>query len=292
MWMIKTRLKAILGLLLLAIFVFTVSLVGGHPTEAGGIVTNVVDGDTFDVIIAQSDRGLLEDTIRVKLADVRAPDATDEAIRTELAGVRAPEPMCGEAGQASRDATNFTKAALDGEWVYLDLDDKTGCAVRGMWSCVVYLQNATEGQALEPVYPCFNRMLVDAGHGEVSNGTTNEFNSLNWWLDTNDVPGIGDFGLALIYNGIYKYDGVLDAAIVQNGKTLSLALIVDYGTSEVYAKEVADSFVRITKSFTPDVGPRNEIGPGIYDYLIGVFRPDGTTIVLGAKAFNSRSITW
>ena len=46
---------------------------------------------------------------------------------------------------------------------------------------MVYLQNATEGRAPEPVYPCFNRMLVDAGHAQVKDYTTNEFDPDDWW---------------------------------------------------------------------------------------------------------------
>ncbi|MEA2045452.1 MAG: thermonuclease family protein [Euryarchaeota archaeon] len=266
------RLKLVLVLMSVVVLV---AVAGGYPTEASGTVTNIVDGDTFDVEIEQSDRDL-EDIIRVKLADVDSPETSGD-----------------RACQAGRDATNFTRTTLADEWVHLDLDDKTGPDRYGSWVCVVYLQNVTEdGQAPEPVYPCFNRMIVDAGHAMLCDSTNNEFDPLSWWLDTDDVPVIDDFWLDIIYDQISEYDGVQDAAIVQDNATLSLALIVDYGTSESYAKELGESFVRLTKSFSPDVGPKNEIGPGIYNYLIGVFRPDGTKIVLGAKVSFARRITW
>ena len=95
------------ALLLLALL----SLIGagaGYPTEASGQVTHVVDGDTFDIEIEQSDRPL-DDTIRVRLADIDCPET------------RGPK-----ACQAGKDATNYTREMLAGEWVYLDLDDKTG----------------------------------------------------------------------------------------------------------------------------------------------------------------------
>ena len=137
------------GLLLLLVSLFALSLGAAHPTEASGQVVHVVDGDTFDVAIEQSDRDL-EDVIRVRPADIDCP---------EIRGSKA----C----QAGKDATNYTRVMLDGEWVYLDLDDKTGCDRWGRWVVVVYIQNITEGFAPEPVRPCFNRMLVDAGHAVV-----------------------------------------------------------------------------------------------------------------------------
>jgi len=49
---------------------------------------------------------------------------------------------------------------LVNEWVYLDLENKTGQNRYGRWVAVAYLH---KGHAPVPVYPCFNRMLVDAG---------------------------------------------------------------------------------------------------------------------------------
>ena len=61
------RTKPILALLVLACLLPILTLAA--PNEASGTVTNVVDGDTFDVDIEQSDRDL-EDVIRVRPADV------------------------------------------------------------------------------------------------------------------------------------------------------------------------------------------------------------------------------
>lgn len=95
--------------------------------------------------------------------------------------------------------------------------------------------------------------------------------------------------------GIGMYDEVLDAAIIQKEEDpslLSLSLVVQYGTTEESAKELGDCFVRMTKSLSPDDPPGNEIGPGIYDYIIGVFYPNGNNIALGAKDRTARRITW
>ena len=85
-----------------------------------------------------------------------------------------------------------------------------------------------------------------------------------------------------------------DAAIGQDNCNLSLAIIVNPATNEVYAKELGDYFIRLTKSFAPgSPPPSKEIGKGVYDYLIGVY--DAYTdkeIVLGAKVSNAHWITW
>ena len=81
-------------LVLLVVLVIFISIGAGHPTEAPGQVVHIVDGDTFDVLIEQADRDL-EDTIRVRLADIDCPETRG----------------CG-ACQAGRDATEFTRETL------------------------------------------------------------------------------------------------------------------------------------------------------------------------------------
>jgi len=151
------------GFVLLIALVSLLSLGAAYPTEASGQVIHITDGDTFDVEIEQSDRDL-EDVIRVRPADVDCPETRGS-----------------KACQAGKDATNFTREALAGRWVYLDLDDKTGCDRYGRWVAVVYLQdNSVEGMAPAPVYPCFNRMLVDEGHAVIDDYSNNEFDPATW----------------------------------------------------------------------------------------------------------------
>ena len=59
-----------------------------HPTEASGQVVHVVEGDTFDVMIEQSDRDLGDDKIRIRLVDVDSPETwgCGEAARKILYG--------------------------------------------------------------------------------------------------------------------------------------------------------------------------------------------------------------
>ena len=135
------------AVLILAVLVSFVSLGATHPTEASGQVVHVVDGDTFDVMIEQADRDLGADK------------------KTRGRG----------ACQVGRDVTNFTRETVADEWIYLDLDDKTGQDRYGWWVAVAYLHKGTEdGHAPEPVYPCFNRVLVDSGHAQVKDFTNQD----------------------------------------------------------------------------------------------------------------------
>ena len=85
---------------------------------------------------------------------------------------------------------------------------------------------------------------------------------------------------------------VMDAAISQDGRNLSLVLVVNAAASEEYAKEVGDNFVRLVKTFGPEEAPSGEVGAGIYDYLIGVYTPSEKRIALGAKVSFATRITW
>ena len=91
---------------------------------------------------------------------------------------------------------------------------------------------------------------------------------------------------------IQEYAEVRDAAINEEGDAYSLVLVVAGGTSTERAKELGDNFVRMVKSLGPDDSPGQEIGSGIYDYLIGICYPDGEQVALGAKAKISTQITW
>ena len=152
-----TRLKLIFALLMLVSILPTVAL--AVPTEASGTVTNVVDGDTFDIRVEVTDPRIIYEIERVRLADVDSPEmSTSEG---PLAKV-------------------FTTAILLDKKVWLDIDDRSEDG-RGPYDrliCAVYLAGS-DGQLI--TYPCFNRMLVDYGYAEVKDFTTNEFNPDNWW---------------------------------------------------------------------------------------------------------------
>ena len=126
--------------------------------EAYGIVTNVVDGDTFDVTIEKAGEKVAYSVERIRLADVDSPE-----IETDR-------------GPAAKD---FTFAVLMNKRVYLDIDDHSanGRDSYGRLICVAYL-TGVYGQPLAA--PNFNRLLVDSGHARLENFTNNEFDPQDW----------------------------------------------------------------------------------------------------------------
>jgi len=121
------------------------------PDEACGVVVNVVDGDTFDVLIKKADPRAQNEIERVRLADVNAPLAKD-----------------------------LTVAILLNKSIWLDIDDRSddGRGPYGRLICVVYLAGV---DGLPIPSPCFNRILVSSSHAVVDDFETNEFNPEEWW---------------------------------------------------------------------------------------------------------------
>ncbi|MGD9566661.1 MAG: thermonuclease family protein [Methanothrix sp.] len=152
-----TRLKPILALLVLASLMPI--LAAASPDEASGIVTNVVDGDTFDLRIDKTDPRIIYEIERVRLADVDSPEMST------------PE---------GEPAKVFATEALLGQRVWLDIDDKLrdGRGPYGRLIAVVYLEDP-DG-SINTTHP-FNRLLVDAGHALVKDFTNNEFDPVTWW---------------------------------------------------------------------------------------------------------------
>jgi endonuclease YncB( thermonuclease family) len=134
------------------------TIVSASLDEAYGIVTNVVDGDTFDVTMEKANEKVLYRVERIRLADVNSPE------------------MDSEKGPAARD---FTYAVLMNKRVFLDIDDLsvTGRDSYGRMICVAYL-SGFYGQPIAA--PNFNRLLVDSGHARLDNFTNNEFDPSNW----------------------------------------------------------------------------------------------------------------
>jgi endonuclease YncB( thermonuclease family) len=134
-----------------------IPIVAGSPDEVYGKVTHVIDGDTFDFVVQDSDRPL-DNVIRVRFADIDCPET------------RGPK-ACPE-GKA---ATEYARSWLLNQYVYLDLDDKTGLDPYNRWIAVVFII-APNGELRN-----FNRMLVDSGHAKIDDYTNNEFDPHCWW---------------------------------------------------------------------------------------------------------------
>jgi endonuclease YncB( thermonuclease family) len=134
-----------------------IPIVVGSPDEVYGRVTHVVDGDTFDLQVQDSNR-LLDNVIRVRLADIDCPETRG--------------PKTSPEGKA---ATEYARSWLLNQFVYLDLDDKTGKDTYDRWVAVIYI--VTPNGDLRN----FNRMLVDAGHAKIEDYKNNEFDPNSWW---------------------------------------------------------------------------------------------------------------
>lgn len=185
---------------LLPILVFAI------PDEASGIVTNVVDGDTFDLRIEKTDPRIIYQIERVRLADVDSPEMSTPG---------------------GPPAKVYTTETLLGKRVWLDIDDRSKDG-RDMYErilAVVYLEdlNATAwvstnttvmekeealdyydrlsgGREMEmeredlngtinTTHP-FNRLLVDAGFAVVKDFTNNEFDPATWWAEGIPEPDL------------------------------------------------------------------------------------------------------
>lgn len=85
---------------------------------------------------------------------------------------------------------------------------------------------------------------------------------------------------------------VEDADIRQREDDITLVLVVSYAISPDYAKELADRFVRLTKTLSLDTPPGRMIGRGIYNYLVRVYYPNEEQLARGAKVAFSDRMSW
>ncbi|MDD1759583.1 MAG: hypothetical protein LUQ44_03165 [Methanothrix sp.] len=149
--------KPLVILLIPLLILLSLQVAVAAPDEAIGRVVTIVSGDIFGIEMDSADpRAQHIDS--VKLADVVS------------ASTISPE------GKASKA---FTETMLKNKTVYLDIDDNSsnGRNVWGQLVCVVYLMDSDS----RPVWPCFNRMIVDYGFARLSDSSDNEFNATTWW---------------------------------------------------------------------------------------------------------------
>jgi hypothetical protein len=75
---------------------------------------------------------------------------------------------------------------LKNKTVFLDIDDRVpgGRNEWGQLICVLYLMDSRS----RPVWPCFNRILMEYGHAEIVDERNNEFNSSSWWDEKPAMP--------------------------------------------------------------------------------------------------------
>lgn len=170
----KLHQLCVIALYLQVILASTQILALGYPNEACGIVTKVVDGDTFEVTVERGDQRISSGVERVRLADVDSPEIdTDRGI----------------------EARDLATAILLNRRVYLDIDDYAGRDSYGRLVCAVYLS----GYYDQPIsVPCFNRILIDSGLADVEDFSDNEFNPDDWWRGSRSYSYESSSGLQAV----------------------------------------------------------------------------------------------
>ena len=96
----------------------------------------------------------------------------------------------------------------------------------------------------------------------------------------------------MVISQMMEYPQVRDCSVSRDRDNVNLVVIVGAATNEATAKNLGDNFVRMYKSFSDDDPPARSIGPGKYNYLIGVYTPTEEKIALGAKVKAAERITW
>jgi micrococcal nuclease len=131
-------------MLLMALALINAASAG--PNEASGIVTRVIDGNTFEV----------QGFGPVSLADIRSPEMSC------MDGVHARE---------------YALENLLGVEVFLDIDGRWGHSAKGAVPCVIYLANPNGTPNFNKN---FNKMMVQGGFATIKNDTGNEFDPTKW----------------------------------------------------------------------------------------------------------------
>jgi len=109
------------------------------------LVTQVIDGDTFDT----------SEGYRIRLADIDTPEL-------------------GHTGYL--EATEYLELLIEYRTEILDVDDITGTDPYGRYVCLVYVQhNSTH-------YLNVNEAMLEEGCADLTDFTNNEFNPTNWNL--------------------------------------------------------------------------------------------------------------
>ena len=108
------------------------------------------------------------------------------------------------------------------------------------------------------------------------------------------LPEITDDQKAQAVQAMKDEPGVIDAAIHQEGKDLSLAIMVEFDISEIRAKLLAEKFINMVMLYDPEESPveGGKWEEGIFDYLVTVINPNEEVMDQGAKVSFADHITW
>jgi hypothetical protein len=94
-----------------------------------------------------------------------------------------------------------------------------------------------------------------------------------------------------VIRDITDYNEVTDATLLQEGISITLAIVVGEDLPVSRAKELGEQFVRLFKIRSPDVQPGGLIGAGKFEYSITVSYPD-EEIARGVKPRLLSTVVW
>jgi endonuclease YncB( thermonuclease family) len=164
----EARIGFLCSTVILILALFNVTLCA--PDESYGVVSKIIDGSSFNIVIEKADPRIFYNTEHISLADIKSPDLNTSE------------------GLAARD---LAAAILLNRRVFLDINNLgNGRDPQGRLVCVVYLS----GYYGQPILsPCYNRILVDSGLATVNDSKDNEFNPADWWSSPSITrPGNND----------------------------------------------------------------------------------------------------
>ncbi|MFP4621147.1 MAG: hypothetical protein ACLFM7_07530 [Bacteroidales bacterium] len=113
-------------------------------------------------------------------------------------------------------------------------------------------------------------------------------------VETRELPKVKEKEKLKVVTKMEEYEEVQEALVVQQDeiKKISLALIVEKGTSKKRARKLGDHFLREAMShFDGENKPRKKIGKSLYDYMISICT-DRNVILMGTKIPDAETITW
>ncbi len=108
-----------------------------------------------------------------------------------------------------------------------------------------------------------------------------------------NIPLITEAQKAQSINVIMESGEVVRATITQKGRNVFLTIVADVGILEMNAKQLARSFVRAVKIYSPDRYQDEEaLGTGIYDYRVTVRDAGEKDLVIGVKKADQSTLVW
>ena len=120
-----------------------------------------------------------------------------------------------------------------------------------------------------------------------------------WFLSPDEAPNsqnfptLGSSAIEDACDAIRAEAFVIDAALTQHGRTVSLSLVVSVATQPETARTLGERFVGLVKTAAMvEPNPNTEIGTGEFDYIVHISSPDTRLIAQGRKTTIDTQLQW